>query len=54
MIIVEEDMNMILVNDEFARFGDYSQEEIGGRIKWTRLVDEDDLELMFDYRNLRQ
>ncbi len=52
-IIIEEDMTISLVNEEFERVSGYSREEIEGT-KWTEMVCKDDLNRMMKYHRLRR
>jgi len=51
---VEEDMTVSLVNKEMESLLGYSREEIEGKVLWTELVLEKDLERMREYHRLRR
>lgn len=51
--VIEEDMTISLVNNEFERISGYTKDEIVGR-KWTGLVHRDDLARMREYHKLRR
>jgi PAS domain S-box-containing protein len=52
-VIIEDDMTLSLVNEEFARISGYRKEEIRGR-SWTEFVAEKDCEMMKAYHRLRR
>jgi PAS domain S-box-containing protein len=52
-VIIEDDMTLSLVNEEFARISGYRKEDIRGR-SWTEFVAEKDLEMMKAYHHLRR
>ena len=54
MFIVENDMTIVMVNDEFIhRFG-YSREEVVGIMKWPEIIHPDSLEFMKEQHRLRR
>jgi len=52
--IVEEDMTISLINQEFERRSGYSKKEVEGKKRWTEFVVKDDLEGMKEYHRLRR
>ena len=54
MGIVDEDMTISMANNELAKLSGYSNEEIEGKIKTTKLVAEEDLERMKGYHFARR
>jgi len=52
-VIVEDDMTLSLVNEEFARISGYRKEDIRGR-SWTEFVAEKDREMMKTYHRQRR
>lgn len=54
MIIIEDNMTISLVNNEFENMTGYSKLETEGIMKWTQLVHADDLATMQDYHALRR
>lgn len=52
--VIEEDMTVSLVNDEFARLTGYSKEEIEGRMKSMDFVREEDRSRLEEYHWLRR
>lgn len=53
-IIIEEDTTISLINTEFEKQSGYSKEEVENKMKWTRLVCEDDLARMIEYHYKRR
>lgn len=53
-IIIEEDTTISLINTEFEKQSGYSKEEVENKMKWTRLVCEDDLAQMIEYHYKRR
>ncbi len=54
MFIVENDMTISMVNDEFVRQFGYSKDEVAGRMKWTDFVHPDYKEFMKKQHYLRR
>jgi len=54
MLVLEDDMLISHVNDEMEHVWGYSKGEIEGKVKWTELVVQDDLERMMAYHRLRR
>ena len=54
MLLIEEDMTMSMVNNEFVLRSGYSRDEIIGKMKWTKLVHPDDLDRMIEQHKLRR
>jgi PAS domain S-box-containing protein len=54
MGIVDEDMTISMANNELAKLSGYTNEEIEGKIKTTKLVAEEDLERMKGYHFARR
>ena len=52
--IIENDMTISMVNDQFERLSRYSREEIEGKKKWTEFVAPNDLEKMRRYHEQRR
>ncbi len=52
-MIIEEDMTISLVNEEFEKVSGYSREEIEGT-KWTEMIFKEDLNRMIKYHSLRR
>ncbi len=48
MILIEPDMSISMVNNEFVRRTGYSREEVLGSFKWMELIHPDDLSFMVD------
>jgi PAS domain S-box-containing protein len=46
MAIVEEDMTLSLINDEFERVTGYSKAMVEGKMKWTEMIAPQDVERM--------
>ncbi|NPV04613.1 MAG: PAS domain S-box protein [Syntrophaceae bacterium] len=53
-MIIEEDMTISMVNDQFARESGYSKAEVEGRMRWTEFMHEDDVEQMKVYHQQRR
>ncbi len=53
MIIVEENSIISHVHEEMEKIWGYSRKEIEGRVKWSALVAEEDIEKMQNYHNTR-
>lgn len=51
---LEEDMTVSLVNSKCEELSGYSKEEVEGKMKWTKFAQEEDLEKMKKYHNLRR
>jgi diguanylate cyclase (GGDEF)-like protein/PAS domain S-box-containing protein len=54
MMIIENDMTISMVNDEFGQMVKYSADNIVNKRKWTEFVVESDLERMVEYHRLRR
>jgi PAS domain S-box-containing protein len=54
MLIVEEDMIISLVNNEFESLTGYTREEVEGKRKWTEFIEQSDLEKMIAQHKLRR
>ncbi len=52
--IIETDNTISMVNDEFAKIVGTTKEEIEGKIKWTDMVVEEDLEKMKVFHRMRR
>lgn len=52
-MIVEEDMTISMVNEEFEKVSGYLKEEIEG-IKWTEMTFTEDVNKMMEYHRLRR
>jgi len=53
-MIIEEDMTISMVNDQFEKESGYSKAEVEGRMRWTEFMHEDDVEQMKVYHNRRR
>ena len=53
-VLVEADTTICLANMEFERLTGYSQQEIEGKMSWTKLVVKEDLERMLELNRLRR
>lgn len=53
-MILENDMTISLVNSEFERMTGYTREETEGRMKWTEIVLEEDIQKMINSHRLRR
>ncbi len=53
-MIIEEDMTISMVNDQFERESGYSKAEVEGRMRWTEFMHEDDVEQMKVYHRQRR
>ncbi|WP_220681229.1 PAS domain S-box protein [Methanofollis formosanus] len=49
MVLIDEDATLLLVNSELEQLFGYRREEVEGRMRWTDLVAEEDLEQMLEY-----
>jgi len=54
MAIIEEDMTISLVNDEFTRLTGYSREEIEGKMKSPDLVAKEEVRRVIEYHRARR
>jgi diguanylate cyclase (GGDEF)-like protein/PAS domain S-box-containing protein len=54
MMIIEDDMTISMVNDEFGEMVKYPADKIVGKRKWTEFVVESDLERMMEYHRMRR
>jgi len=54
MFIIDNDMTINMVNDEFVKEFGYSREEVVGRMKWPELVAPECLEFMKGLHKLRR
>ncbi len=54
IIVIEEDGVISLANEEFALKTGYAIDEIEGKIKWTELVHESDIDRMVKLHHLRR
>ena len=54
MLIIEEDMTISLVNDQWGCLTGYTREEVEGKRKWTEFIEKDDLEEMISRHKLRR
>ncbi len=54
MLLIEEDMTMSMVNNEFINRSGYTRDEIISKMKWTDLVHPDDLGRMIEQHKLRR
>jgi len=53
MAIMEEDTTISSVNSQFEQLSKYSKKEIEGKMKWTKLVHQDDQKRMLEYHKKR-
>ncbi|MGC9323454.1 MAG: PAS domain S-box protein [Desulfomonilia bacterium] len=53
-IIVAEDATILLANSNFEKLCGYTKEELEGKMPWTTLVVEEDLERMKRYHTMRR
>jgi PAS domain S-box-containing protein len=53
MAIIEKDMSISLINDEFSRLSGYTRKDIEGKKSWTDFFAEDDLYKMNKYYKQR-
>jgi PAS domain S-box-containing protein len=53
-IIIDGDSTITMANTEFATLSGYSRAEIEGKMKWTQMVDPEDLRIMQEYFELRR
>jgi PAS domain S-box-containing protein len=54
MIILEEDTTISHVNEEMENIWGYSREEIEGKVKWPKMIADQDLDKMLEYHRLRR
>ncbi|QSZ67949.1 PAS domain S-box protein [Methanofollis aquaemaris] len=54
MVLIDEDATLLLVNSELERLFGYRREEVEGRMRWTDLIAEEDLEQMQEYHARRR
>lgn len=54
ILIIEEDMTVEFVNEEFERLTGYTKKEVEGKKKWTELIPEEILPKMVEYHKLRR
>ncbi|MBP2144677.1 PAS domain S-box-containing protein [Methanofollis sp. W23] len=54
MVLVDEDTTFVLVNSEMERIFGYRRDELEGRMQWTDLVVQEDLEKMQEYHTRRR
>jgi diguanylate cyclase (GGDEF)-like protein/PAS domain S-box-containing protein len=54
MMIIEDDMTISMVNDEFEQMVHYPADKIVGKRKWIDFVVESDLERMMEYHRMRR
>jgi PAS domain S-box-containing protein len=53
-IIIEDNSIISLANSEFKKLSGYSKEELEGKIKWTDLIVEEDIEKVLNYHMSRR
>jgi len=53
MMIIEKDFTISFANHQMEKLTGYSKEEIEGKLKWTKLVFEDDVDRMKAYNKAR-
>jgi PAS domain S-box-containing protein len=53
MVMIEEDMTISLMNEEFEKLTGYSKKEVEGKMKSTDFVTEESLQKIKDYHRLR-
>jgi len=53
-VIVDEDMTILMINEEFETITGYTKQEIEGKKKWTAFVEKYDLARMKEYHKLRR
>ncbi|MFO8143336.1 MAG: PAS domain S-box protein, partial [Dehalococcoidales bacterium] len=53
-LIIEPDTTISLVNEEFVEISGYRRDEVEGKISWTDLIVEEDLERMLRYHRDRR
>ncbi len=53
-MIIEGDTTISLVNSEFEKLTGYTKEETEGKMRWTKLVVEEDIDRMLDQHRLRR
>ncbi|MBN2515208.1 MAG: PAS domain S-box protein [Deltaproteobacteria bacterium] len=54
MVIIEEDMSISLINDEFSKLSGFTRKDIEGKKSWTEFFGKDDLYKIKNYRQLRR
>lgn len=55
LAFIEEDMTITICNKEFEKLSGYSKEEVEGKMKWTKVVaNQEDLDQMKEYHRLRR
>lgn len=54
MFLVDADMTIVMVNNEFTRCFGYSKDEVAGRMKWTEVIHPDSLDFMIRQHHLRR
>ena len=54
MMIIEDDMTISMVNDEFGQMVKFPVDEIVDKRKWTEFIVESDLERMMEYHRMRR
>ncbi|GEM_PF-814275 len=54
MFLVEEDMTIVMVNNEFVRCFGYSKEEVIGKMKWVEVVHPDSVDFMIRQHRIRR
>lgn len=54
MFLVDEDMTIAMVNNEFTRCFGYLKDEVSGRIKWTEVIHPESLDFMMRQHLIRR
>ena len=54
LMLIDEDMTIMLVNNEFEKFTGYEKSEIEGKRRWTEFVPEEEAEYMKKYHHERR
>ncbi len=54
MFLVEEDMTIAMVNNEFVRCFGYSKEEVIGKMKWMEVIHPDSIDFMLKQHRMRR
>ncbi|HOJ15134.1 MAG TPA: PAS domain S-box protein, partial [Deltaproteobacteria bacterium] len=54
MMILDEDYTITFANNQLERLSGYTKEEIVGKMRWTELVHEEDVERMKQYSRARR
>ncbi|MDI6713940.1 MAG: ATP-binding protein [Thermodesulfovibrio sp.] len=54
VIVVEEDMTIEYVNEEFESLTGYTKKEVEGKMKWTEFIAPEMLHKMIEYHKLRR